>query len=449
MNIESFRKVDLIVLVSTGLLILIGGLNVFGTTYFPDKVPSGLFYNQLLFYAIGLVLLLSIGITNYKLLNRKVIQIGIFLLTLLLLILVLFIGDEVLGATRWINFGGFAIQPSEFAKLGLILINAYILSLEKPLNRKKIRFKPYLFILDHFIAFKLVLSAMLLGLFAVLIMMQNSLGNTLLISGIWLIMLLTYFPLNKHIVGSITVGTTAFVLSTFILPYTSFWIFLFIVAVSFNLIYYVSKKLGLNTMLLIILFILIIPFRPAVEFGYNNILKDYQKSRIETFINPESDPAASWNLRQVKIATASGKIFGKGFLQGTHTNYKFLPFSYNDFAFSALAEQFGFVGLLVIASIFGLLLNRITGIGRMTKDNFGRLIVFGVSGMIFLNMFQHMGMNVGVLPITGVPLPFISYGGSTTLVMMIGIGLVISVGVYGERAAKVKKHKLVANSRLR
>ncbi len=445
MNIENLKKIDISIVICVLLLCVIGALNVFSTTYFPEKEASGLFFNQLIYYGVGFILMMVISSINFSFLNRFFVQVIVLIVAVGLLVAVLFIGEEVLGATRWINIGGFTIQPSEFAKIGMILLSSYILSFEKPVKKYKNRLIS--FFLKYFDLLKIFVSLVFLGLFVVLIISQNSLGNSLLLIGIWGIIFISYFPFNfKYIAFVLSAGLGIF-LSLNILSFSgdyllsnSLNISLLGLGLFLLVIYTIAKLTKVKFWMLILVFFLMLPIRFGVEYSYENILKDYQRVRIETFLNPESDQAASWNKDQARIALGSGKIFGKGFLKGTHTNYKFLPFSYNDFAFASLGEQFGFVGLLTVVSLFIVLLNRIVNVARVTKNQFGRLIVFGVSGMIFLNMFQHMGMNVGILPITGVPLPFVSYGGSATLVMMMGIGLVLSVSVYGERFSNVRKH---------
>ena len=430
MNIESIKKIDFLIIVNVLLLCLIGALNIFATTYFPQKEPSGLFFNQIIFYIIGFALLSVIAIINFQFFNKAIIQILVFLICTGLLVSVLIFGEYILGAKRWINIGIITIQPSEFAKIGIILLTSYILAIKQPINKGQKAFKVFFF--KNFNLIKIIASLIPLVIFIALIINQNSLGNSVLVFGIWVIIIMSYLNINIKALGYFLSLVLGFV---FILNINIF-IFLFFL----SLIFLVSKITKAKFLSLVFLFLLFMPFKVAFNFGYDYILQDYQKTRLEVFFNPEKNQAANWNREQAEIALGSGKIFGKGFLKGTHTNYKFLPFSYNDFAFASIGEQFGFIGLFIICMLFLLLLNRIIKIGQETIDIFGRLIIYGVSGMIFLNMFQHMGMNVGILPITGVPLPFVSYGGSSTIVMMVGIGLILSISIYSDKASKVKKH---------
>ncbi|MCA9386789.1 rod shape-determining protein RodA [Candidatus Dojkabacteria bacterium] len=433
MNIDNLKKIDLTVVTIVILLLVIGLINIYSTTYFPDKTASGLFINQIIYVAVGIVLMFIIFILNYKKLNIILFQTLAFLFTLTLLIAVIFFGDEVLGAQRWISLVGFTIQPAEFAKITIILTTAFILSLNKPFKTNK-------FVKENFLVIKIAASFMVLFLTTSLVALQNSLGNTILISLIWGIMVLTTFKITESFVLSVTLFINGFILP---FVFSSSLLFAIVLSVTLGLnAYYLRKQHKLKLFIIIPIILISLFLKPSVDVAYNHVLQDYQRQRIDTFINPNADPTASWNRSQAKIALGSGRVLGKGFLKGTHSNYRFLPFSFNDFAFAAIGEQFGLVGIIFLASLFGILLNRIVAIAKTTKDSFGRLVVFGVSALVFVNMFQHMGMNVGILPITGVPLPFISYGGSAILVMMIGIGLVLSVTAHSEKESNVTKAQL-------
>ena len=161
-----------------------------------------------------------------------------------------------------------------------------------------------------------------------------------------------------------------------------------------------------------------------------SVLKDYQKQRIISFLNPMLDPLGSgYNVLQSRIAVGSGQIWGRGFGRGTQSHLKFLPEHYTDFIFASLSEEWGFIGSLLLLLFFAILLVRILVIAREARDDFGSLIAIGVFSFLLPQVFINVGMNLGIMPITGIPLPLVSYGGSSLWVTMIALGLVQSVAI--------------------
>jgi rod shape determining protein RodA len=165
----------------------------------------------------------------------------------------------------------------------------------------------------------------------------------------------------------------------------------------------------------------------AIPIGWN-FLRDYQKDRILTFLNPETDPlGAGYHILQSKIAFGSGGLFGKGFLQGSQSHLNFLPERQTDFIFTMLAEEFGMVGGLVLLGLYALLIAYGLAIGLRSRNQFGRLVAVGLAGNLFLYVFINMAMVMGLIPVVGVPLPLISYGGTAMLTVLVGFGLIMSV----------------------
>ena len=162
-----------------------------------------------------------------------------------------------------------------------------------------------------------------------------------------------------------------------------------------------------------------------------SFLQPYQKSRILTFLNPERDPlGAGYQIIQSKIAVGSGGIFGKGFLQGSQSYLDYLPEKHTDFIFTLFSEEFGFVGSMVLLSIYALIIYRIVIIGNVSRNNFARLFCFGFAAAFFVYVTVNMSMVLGLLPIVGAPLPIMSYGGSSMLAIMIGLGIVMSCKIH-------------------
>tara|TARA_B110000091_G_C13699534_1_gene425649 strand:- start:105 stop:893 length:789 start_codon:yes stop_codon:yes gene_type:complete len=162
-----------------------------------------------------------------------------------------------------------------------------------------------------------------------------------------------------------------------------------------------------------------------------SFLKPYQKARILTFLNPEQDPlGAGYQIIQSKIAVGSGGLFGKGFLNGSQSYLDYLPEKHTDFIFTLFSEEFGFAGSIFILSIYGLIISRIIKIGNVTRSNFGKLYCYSFATAFFIYVVVNMGMVLGLLPIVGSPLPIMSYGGSSMMAIMFGLGIVMSCKVY-------------------
>jgi rod shape determining protein RodA len=164
-------------------------------------------------------------------------------------------------------------------------------------------------------------------------------------------------------------------------------------------------------------------------------LAPYQQNRLLSFLSPESDPRATgWHIIQSKVAIGSGGLLGKGFTEGSQKRLAFLPAQHTDFIYSVVGEELGFVGVVCTLLLFGALLMVMVRIARRATDPFSCVMVFGLAGMIFTHIIENVGMTVGVMPITGIPLPFFSYGGSFMLMLCVGLGMVLRVAWEGRRA---------------
>lgn len=278
----------------------------------------------------------------------------------LLLAYILFGGVVAGGARRWLDLGGFRMQPSEFMKVGIILVFARYFS-EDRFSSDGLRFVD------------LIIPGILLILPVALTLKEPDLGTALV---------------------QFLVGGSIILIS------------------------------GLNRGTLVRLSAIgLLALIPAWF-----MLHDYQRMRILNFMHPERDPLGSgYHALQSKIAVGSGSIMGKGLLHGTQTQLRFLPEQTTDFIFSVLAEEWGFLGSMLCISIYGLLLYRIFKICSRTQDRFPTLVVFGVGSMFFWHVFFNIGMVTGVLPVVGVTLPLLSYGGSSVVTLMTALGLVAGV----------------------
>ncbi|MEO6728636.1 MAG: FtsW/RodA/SpoVE family cell cycle protein [Candidatus Dojkabacteria bacterium] len=449
----NLKKIDSSLLVTIVLLCIIGAINVFSTTYFPEKEASKFFFNQLLFYGVGFILFFVFSTFDYSKLKNRYVAFGVFFTTIGLLIAVLLIGDYAFEAKRWIVVGPFTIQPSEFSKVSIILITAFcftkgnIKRFERIKNIYKIKGKKFgeklgLIIADKQFV-KVAFSVLALISIVLLIILQKSLGNSVITVLIFLS--LVYFSVDisfKTLIYLIIAGIV-FNLSFHFVGFSNlqeslnlnqvpFDIFLWILSVV--IIIFLIRKFTLKPLATILIVVIILPSSLVLGFIYNNALQPYQRSRIENFVTPDSNEALgdNYNKEQAILAVGSGGIVGRGFLNGNVTNLGLLPFAFTDFAFASFAEQFGFLGNVFLFCLYFFLIFKILSIARSTRSQFGMLICSGISVMICLNTFQHIGMNMGILPITGVPLPFISYGGSAVLTIFLGMGLVSSIQIKSE-----------------
>lgn len=425
-NLENIKNTDPIITVCIVLLIIIGNLIVFSTTYFINQGPSQFFWNQLVFYVIGLIVLIVFSIFNYQSLRNKWFFFLVLVVNTLLLVGVLLIGETVFGAKRWISLGNFNLQPSEFSKIAVIFFTAFLLKTNNKLKSKN-KFLNFYFnhqsTVNTFLLFTLILFTL------ILISLQKSLGNTVLTALIFLTVLSYKIKFSTkffiYVLCSIISFVIGYAVFNEIIPKVFLPTLLIVILPNILCI----RKFKLNYLLFIILFLLSFLIFPILNYSYNNILQDYQRTRIESFINSDDDLTLStkWNERQSLIAVGSGLLMGKGYLQGTQTNIGYLPFAHTDFAFASYSEQFGFIGNIILILIYTVLILRILKISNEVDDEFGAMISLGVAAMIFFNAAQHIGMNLNTLPITGVPLPFVSYGGSSLLATFIALGLVYAV----------------------
>ncbi|MBI2909767.1 MAG: rod shape-determining protein RodA [Chloroflexi bacterium] len=312
---------------------------------------------------IGLVLMLALAWMDYRFLGR--ISPFLYLVALGSLLLVLLMGSSTYGARRWINLGSFPVQPSEMAKLTMIIVLARLLA-------------------DHQQRLKhpLIMLASLLALAvpAALVYLQPDLGTMIIFAAIWVAIAVMAGVRLIHL-GS--VGAVALL---------------------------------------------------AVPFAYAFLLRGYMRERIATFFDPAADPlGAGYNMMQSAIGVGSGGMWGKGFMQGTQSQLHFLRIQKTDFIFSVFAEEWGFVGSVALFSLFVILLFRAVRVASVAPDVYGRLVAVGIVTMILFQVFINVGVNVRLLPVTGVPLPFISYGGNALITNMAAIGILQSINMRQKR----------------
>jgi len=337
----------------------LGTMTVYSATHVPGMQGfSPLALRQLTWLAGGCVAMLAALAFDYRRLERSAFV--VYLIVLAGVIAVPILGRVGGGSRRWIPLGPFSIQPSEFMKLGLVIVLArhFARTYERKLGLRAA-----------------VVPMILTGVPAVLILVQPDLG-TVAILGI--------------------VALTMLVLG------------------------------GIRLRWFVALGVLVLAVAP---FAWPH-LKSYQQKRVLTFLKPEMDPlGAGYHVLQSKIAVGSGMTWGKGFLRGTQNHLNFLPEQHTDFIFSVFAEEWGFVGAMVLVALYLALVLRGLVIAARARDRFGVLLVLGLTSTVFWQAVINIGMTTGMLPVVGIPLPFFSYGGSSLLCLLLGIGLTMNVSM--------------------
>ncbi|HJS46367.1 MAG TPA: rod shape-determining protein RodA [Gemmatimonadales bacterium] len=398
------RGLDRPLLVVVGLLLLFGLLTLYsaGQTDVPTAA-TGAWRRQLVWIGAGLVVLFVASRTSPRLLEWGAPALYLFSLVLLVLTLVIGTGTGTAAGTRsWIAIGGVRIgQPSELAKLALILMLARYLSGRRnaPQTLRE-----------------LVLPGILAGVPFLLVMAQPDLGSALVFVGIFFAMVFW-------------AGTPARLLFLIASPVIS-------LLLAFNTTIWGAWMVGLLALLLAwrpyaieaVTVYLVNSAMGAVAIPLWKRLAPYQQNRLLTFLNPEVDPQnAGYQAIQSKNAIGSGGWLGHGFTEGPQKRLAFLPEQYTDFIYSVVGEELGFVGVAISLGLFLVLFFTLIRVARRATDPFGSLVAFGVLGLLFTHVFENVGMTVNVMPITGIPLPFFSYGGSFLLSCCLAVGLAVRV----------------------
>ncbi len=365
------RSMDWILLAATMALVAYGMLMLYSATHGDTNIVSSLYYvrSQAVGLLLGFFFLIILSLIDYRRFAPRQLYIYGFTLLLLIVTLIIGSGDETVGANRWIQLPYFRLQTSELAKLLLILSVGAVLA-EGVRLRHRFRF--------------VVLCVLYVLIPCGLVFLQPDLGTALVLLAILGSMLVVWGIRLPHL--GILAGATA-VAGVFVLR--------------------------------------ILPS----TFGVS-LLKDYQLKRFTLFLSPESDPTGlGYQLSQSKIAVGSGMFTGKGFMEGTQTHLNFLPAHHTDFIFAVIGEELGFMGAVLLLGLFAVVMWRAFRIARLSRQVYGSLIAAGVAGMLIFQVFVNVGMTIGIMPVTGIPLPFISYGSSSLVVFMMAIGVLESVHV--------------------
>ncbi len=361
---------------------------------------------QLLWLGLGIIAMagaVTIPFTIYEGLRTYV---G-WAISILLLALVPLIGETSLGAQRWLDIGGIRFQPSEVAKLTTVVVLAYYLS-----RRRR----------DLMSVRSLILPCMLVLLPLALILKQPDLGTALSFPFILFSML--YWAGLPFSYLALLVSPVLSLLAAFSAATWGIFAVAFVVT-----LYYSLTRYRLRWAPVIALCCINLAVGVATPQIWGS-MKEYQRDRITAFLNPGHDRFGSgYQIIQSEIAIGSGGLFGQGYLQGTQKNFQFLPEKHTDFVFSVVGEEFGFTGCLLVVVLYFVLFSGVIGIAKSARSRFASLIAFGIGAPLFFHVVVNIAMTIGFAPVAGLPLPFLSYGGTALLMNLVGLGMVIGIGI--------------------
>ena len=390
-------------------LVIIGWFSIFSAKY--DEMHPSIFDlsqvygKQLIWIGASLLIGFIILLIDAKFFNAFSLWIYFFFLASLFVVLVY--GKATKGATSWIDLGaGVKFQPSEFAKMGTALALAgYLGRLDVDLQKRK----------NQIVAALLVLAPM------ALVLLQNDTGSAIVFVSFIFVLYREGFPGT----GLVMVGGVAAILLfvlTLVWNQTVMYIILGSLLVLTLTYYLITKKKGIVKMLAV--FAVMFAFVFSVDYAFNKVLQEHQRNRILVLLGQLDDPqGVGYNVHQSKIAIGSGGFTGKGFLQGTQTKYDFVPEQHTDFIFCTVGEEGGFLGTAVVVLLYISLLIRIIILAERQRSTFSRVYGYSIAGILFVHVTINIGMAIGLVPVIGIPLPFLSYGGSSMLAftMMLAI----------------------------
>ena len=428
---DLLNKIDFVLLGAVLLAIIFGILMIYSAGFdASDAVHRGLYKRQIIWAIIGLILAGVLSNINYRIIGRYALHIYAFFL--FILIITTIFGQPVRGSSiRWLTFGFFSIQPSEFMKLSTVILLAKYFELkERDLKDfKELLIPSLLTLLPVLVIIKqpdLGTAAIFIPVLFVMLFVGGAsvyhLVSIVLIAAIAIIfpMLLTYWEWEGYKGNNIIIQLFGHVNVLFSIAGV-----LLIIAIVAFIVHYFSNKKFLNKIYIPSAVISLGLFSSVV---IQNWFKIYQKKRILVFLNPDLDPhGAGYNIIQSKIAIGSGGFLGKGFLKGTQTQLGFLPEKTSDFIFAVVAEELGFIGAALFLLILGVIIYRGIKIALSTKDKFGAILAVGIISILFTHILVNVGMVIGIMPVTGLPLPFLSYGGSNLLMMMLAAGILNNI----------------------
>lgn len=420
--------IDYSLLAISAALVVIGILSIASAGVDAEGVRfSNEYFKQMIWAATGLLLMISAMALDIS--RLKDYMVFLYAAVLLVLLYTRLAGRVVNGARSWIGIGEYGIQPAEFAKISTILFLARYLDASEQSSSFR----------------RLIVSGFIIGAPVILILSQPDFGSALVFFPILITMLYIGKLNTRYILFIVLTVAATFIL--LILPLAGKYFFS--KGNLIELFFQRTNLVGLIAAFLLTALVLsawgwlafkkkyyfwlsyvfsILDLSIGLAFAAHKVLKEYQLMRLMVFLNPNVDPqGAGWNIIQAVTAIGSGGLTGKGYLQGTQSHARFIPQQSTDFIFSIIAEEWGFVGGAILIALFGILLYRIVVLVETTKDRYSMLVCAGLFGMFFFHFMINIGMAIGIMPITGIPLYFISYGGSSLWAAMIALGFLLGI----------------------
>ncbi len=388
-------KIDWITVLLYAALTLIGWAMIYSSVYtdegksiFNTTINSGKQFQWIIASVILAFIVLIIDSRFYVTFSYP-----IYAFLMFTTVSVMFVGTVVKGQRNWIHIGSFSMQPSELAKLAVSLALAkYLSSLNVDLRKWTDKWK----------AFAIIAVPMLI------ILLQGDAGSAVVF--VTFVLVLFREGLESYF---LIVGSAVIILSVLALMFNALWVGLALTVIA-GLVYYLLRKRKL-TLFIAGVYLLSVGYVFSVNYAFNKVLKSHQKDRINVLLGKEVENGKDWNIRQSIIAIGSGGVVGKGYLNGTQTKLKFVPEQSTDFIFSSIGEEFGFAGSTIVILLFVALFFRILYLAERQRSKYSRIYGYCVASVLLFHFLINIGMAIGVAPVIGIPLPFISYGGSSML----------------------------------
>jgi rod shape determining protein RodA len=407
-----FENIDWLIVGIYLALVLIGWVNIYAAVYNEDHKSildiSQNYGRQMIWIGTSLVLAIFILVIDGKFFEAFAYPIYGFVL--LILVAVLLFGREVAGSKSWFEIGAFRLQPAEFAKF------ATNMALAKYLSTVNINMKDF--------RTKLVAGTFIIIPIA-MILLQNDTGSALVFCSFIFVLYREGLSQNVLIIGFFAV--LLFVLALMVSKIIIVSVLAGIAVLAIALL----RKTRKNIITISVILALAAGVVFSVDYFFHNVLEPHQKQRINVLLGKDTDlKGAGYNVNQSLIAIGSGGITGKGFLNGTQTKFDFVPEQSTDFIFCTVGEEWGFLGSLVILGLFTALLYRILFIAERQKSDFTRIYAYGVASILFIHLMVNIGMTIGLLPVIGIPLPFLSYGGSSLWSFTILLFILVKLDSY-------------------
>lgn len=393
-------KFDLTLVVVTLIMVAIGIVSIFSATY-GNTGGTDFYLKQMIFGIIGTVIMIVVSFLPPKYFSR--FSYITYAVSILLLILVLVAGKTINGNKSWFYIAGFGIQPSEFAKMATILALAnFITPGEETRDPNKL--------------LTFIKGCIFIIIPAALIKLEHDTGTTLVMLS-FIIPMFFWAGISPFWLFAIISPLILAVLS-FLNP-TAFYVGIFVVGIC---LFFFKKK--------VLISILILAINIGAGFSVHYLfskLPNYQQNRITAVFDPASDPLGSgYNVIQSKVAIGSGGVIGKGYLQGSQTQLKFIPEQWTDFIYCMIGEEFGFVGASIVVLLFFIIIFRLITIAYNVRNRFLSMCCIGFASLFLFHLFINVGMTIGMMPVIGIPLPLVSYGVSSLLSFMFMIGIALN-----------------------